>query len=637
MDKKKKLLALLSSANHPVTGKELSSRLNVSDRTIRNYIREINEEKLIIQSSSNGYWITVLDSPCNKRKIESSLVYDFSSQNERLLYIAERIITSSEEADLYDIADDIYISYSTIEKDLIQIRGIIKDFHLTLLRGNGKATIQGSEESKRSFIRYLLSQQDSATVQNTLHAICEDIHIPFDTLKDLIIYQTRQQKLYASDYAIKNILTHVIITLSRLQNKYSLQLQSSPSAKEKEPESICAANIIQEIETNYNIMFNTEEKNQLIFLLMSKTTRLDHNNQTRKYTQDFISLEYIEFTKQLVENINYIYYIDLNDSDFINFFSLHLKNVLFRWNNNTFNTNPFSDQIFIQNPLIYDIAVYIANEIRNRCHCKLNKDEITFISLHIGAVIEKKAEESHTYKALLIMNEYYYPVSNYLYQFQKEFQNKIDIVSIMQSIHSIDTEGIDFIIDASGEQNRSYAVPMVYISPLFDRKDLNKVYDFLNKLIDQQHTNTMKHQFHSFFSKDMFELEHYELDANAMIRYISQKLIDAGIAPASFTQSVLEREEITSTSFDNKVAIPHSILCSTSRNCSYVIVNKTPMKWGYFEVNIIIMIGINHNQRRFFKELYSNLLEKLQDMTIIQELIKVKSYDAFIKLLTGEC
>ena len=601
MDKKKKLLALLSSANHPVTGKELSSRLNVSDRTIRNYIREINEEKLIIQSSSNGYWITVLDSPCNKRKIESSLVYDFSSQNERLLYIAERIITSSEEADLYDIADDIYISYSTIEKDLIQIRGIIKDFHLTLLRGNGKATIQGSEESKRSFIRYLLSQQDSATVQNTLHAICEDIHIPFDTLKDLIIYQTRQQKLYASDYAIKNILTHVIITLSRLQNKYSLQLQSSPSAKEKEPESICAANIIQEIETNYNIMFNTEEKNQLIFLLMSKTTRLDHNNQTRKYTQDFISLEYIEFTKQLVENINYIYYIDLNDSDFINFFSLHLKNVLFRWNNNTFNTNPFSDQIFIQNPLIYDIAVYIANEIRNRYHCKLNKDEITFISLHIGAVIE------------------------------------IDIVSIMQSIHSIDTEGIDFIIDASGEQNRSYAVPMVYISPLFDRKDLNKVYDFLNKLIDQQHTNTMKHQFHSFFSKDMFELEHYELDANAMIRYISQKLIDAGIAPASFTQSVLEREEITSTSFDNKVAIPHSILCSTSRNCSYVIVNKTPMKWGYFEVNIIIMIGINHNQRRFFKELYSNLLEKLQDMTIIQELIKVKSYDAFIKLLTGEC
>lgn len=637
MDKKKKLLALLSTANHPVTGKELSSRLNVSDRTIRNYIREINEEKLIIQSSSNGYWITVLDSPCNKRKIESSLVYDFSSQNERLLYIAERIITSSEEADLYDIADDIYISYSTIEKDLIQIRGIIKDFHLTLLRGNGKATIQGSEESKRSFIRYLLSQQDSATVQNTLHAICEDIHIPFDTLKDLIIYQTRQQKLYASDYAIKNILTHVIITLSRLQNKYSLQLQSSPSAKEKEPESICAANIIQEIETNYNIMFNTEEKNQLIFLLMSKTTRLDHNNQTRKYTQDFISLEYIEFTKQLVENINYIYYIDLNDSDFINFFSLHLKNVLFRWNNNTFNTNPFSDQIFIQNPLIYDIAVYIANEIRNRYHCKLNKDEITFISLHIGAVIEKKAEESHTYKALLIMNEYYYPVSNYLYQFQKEFQNKIDIVSIMQSIHLIDTESIDFIIDASGEQNRSYAVPMVYISPLFDRKDLNKVYDFLNKLIDQQHTNTMKHQFHSFFSKDMFELEHYEPDANAMIRYISQKLIDAGIAPASFTQSVLEREEITSTSFDNKVAIPHSILCSTSRNCSYVIVNKTPMKWGYFEVNIIIMIGINHNQRRFFKELYSNLLEKLQDITIIQELIKVKSYDAFIKLLTGEC
>lgn len=122
MDKKKKLLALLSSANHPVTGKELSSRLNVSDRTIRNYIREINEEKLIIQSSSNGYRLSTLDSTCNQ-KPDNSFVYDFSSQNERLLYISERIITSSQDADLYDIADEIYISYSTMEKDLIQIRG----------------------------------------------------------------------------------------------------------------------------------------------------------------------------------------------------------------------------------------------------------------------------------------------------------------------------------------------------------------------------------------------------------------------------------------------------------------------------------------------------------------------------------
>ena len=148
-------------------------------------------------------------------------------------------------------------------------------------------------------------------------------------------------------------------------------------------------------------------------------------------------------------------------------------------------------------------------------------------------------------------------------------------------------------------------------------------------------------KYNSFLRPGITEEEKLEIgkifNSFGKMKIVPEKLIDAGIAPASFTQSVLEREEITSTSFDNKVAIPHSILCSTSRNCSYVIVNKTPMKWGYFEVNIIIMIGINHNQRRFFKELYSNLLEKLQDMTIIQELIKVKSYDAFIKLLTGEC
>ena len=81
----------------------------------------------------------------------------------------------------------------------------------------------------------------------------------------------------------------------------------------------------------------------------------------------------------------------------------------------------------------------------------------------------------------------------------------------------------------------------------------------------------------------MFELEHYESDANAMIHYISEKLIDAGIAPASFTQSVLEREEITSTSFDNRVAIPHSILCSTSRED--FLKNFTVIYWKSFRIS----------------------------------------------------
>ena len=88
MDKKKKLLALLSSANHPVTGKELSSRLNVSDRTIRNYIREINEEKLIIQSSSNGYRLSTLDSTCNQSPTIPSFMIFHHKMN--VFYISRR-------------------------------------------------------------------------------------------------------------------------------------------------------------------------------------------------------------------------------------------------------------------------------------------------------------------------------------------------------------------------------------------------------------------------------------------------------------------------------------------------------------------------------------------------------------------
>lgn len=63
----------------------------------------------------------------------------------------------------------------------------------------------------------------------------------------------------------------------------------------------------------------------------------------------------------------------------------------------------------------------------------------------------------------------------------------------------------------------------------------------------------------------LFEKNHYENSVEDMIRYMAEKLVALGIAPEAFTDSVLEREAVTPTSFDNKVAIPHSIVCSTQK------------------------------------------------------------------------
>ena len=71
-----------------------------------------------------------------------------------------------------------------------------------------------------------------------------------------------------------------------------------------------------------------------------------------------------EILYEIIKQVKTIYYIDLYDTDFINFFTVHLSNALFRCRHNVSIRTPLSDEIFIQNPLIYEIAVFIAQEIK---------------------------------------------------------------------------------------------------------------------------------------------------------------------------------------------------------------------------------------------------------------------------------
>ena len=83
------------------------------------------------------------------------------------------------------------------------------------------------------------------------------------------------------------------------------------------------------------------------------------------------------------------------------------------------------------------------------------------------------------------------------------------------------------------------------------------------------------------------------------------------------------------------MAIPHSIVCSTQKNIGFVIVNEKPLRWGTFDVQIIMMIGVNHQQRMDFKYVYSNLLEHFENSTTVEKLIHASDFHNFIDILTS--
>ena len=122
MNNLQKLLTVLKQSDTPLSSRQLSSLLSVSDRSVRNYIKELRNAGEQITANENGYlWIGIKndepESPGNK----SQALFAFATPEERINYIIERLILAKSGLDLYDLADSIYISYSTIEKDMIRV------------------------------------------------------------------------------------------------------------------------------------------------------------------------------------------------------------------------------------------------------------------------------------------------------------------------------------------------------------------------------------------------------------------------------------------------------------------------------------------------------------------------------------
>lgn len=119
-DKRTQLLKILSDASQSISSAALANMLGTSERTVRNYIKAINEEgKAVITSSREGY------------RLESHTASLDTLPNEaesRVWKVLSDLLTSKEGVNAFDEAEALYVSSSTILNTVIpQVKEIAKE------------------------------------------------------------------------------------------------------------------------------------------------------------------------------------------------------------------------------------------------------------------------------------------------------------------------------------------------------------------------------------------------------------------------------------------------------------------------------------------------------------------------------
>ena len=617
--------------NQICTSNYLSTYFSVSSRTIKNYVKEINQLfPDIIQSTSRGYVLT----KTNFADLTDSLPPQ--SSEERISYILNGLLelVPDQYLNLFDLCDELYVSYSTLKNEITKLKNKIADYDLKIITKNDSIAILGSETEKRKLISDLLYQESARGFMN--YSIIQNKFPAIDITFIQMIFMDafREHHYFINDYSLISLVLHAAISIDRILNtNYNSEVIVKTEAINAHIYTL-TEEIVQEFEKHFSIHFVDAEIYELALLILSRTTSIDYASINESNISKYIRQEYLELAKDLLNNIQSIYLTDLSQEQMLNNFALHLQNLFIRSNNHSLNKNPLTTSIKTSYPFLFDIAVNMSASIRKKTGLVLNDDEISFIAIHLGCMIVEKNTISRKISVALFCPHYYETVQNLTKQINDSFYSDLNILSVITNENQIeDLKDIDLIISIL-PLTRQIAIPHLEVGLFINAQDIEKIKSTIHQLKHKKQQNDFEKHLRLLLLPSFFKKEMEFSSSHQCIAYLCKNLTDQGYADDNLYQEIIERENISSTAYGT-FAIPHSIRMESEKTILSVLIPKKPIPWDGHPVSLVMMICINKNDRKIFQYIYETISAVLIEKKNVELLSKCNSYEQFIKTFVG--
>ncbi|MCG6522422.1 PTS sugar transporter subunit IIA, partial [Vibrio parahaemolyticus] len=102
-------------------------------------------------------------------------------------------------------------------------------------------------------------------------------------------------------------------------------------------------------------------------------------------------------------------------------------------------------------------------------------------------------------------------------------------------------------------------IPFVYVNPYLNRKDYDNIQSKFIQIKDKKNILTVQNHLEMYFSESLFMKNIYLDSAKDYIKFMGNILYENKYVKPNYIDDVLIREKMSSTAFNNNVAIPHSM------------------------------------------------------------------------------
>lgn len=608
--------------NHPsgITRETLSKNFNVSERTIRNEINEIDDFLIMNQFEpcyygSNGYY-TAGDSDEIRSAIRNQMSNDnYLPQNrkERNIYILLELL-DYDDIQISEISDEIFVSRSTVIANLKEIEKFyLSNTSLILKNTSNRLALIGSEYDKRKVFIRLLTECLSNNLYLFFLTLCYQFNYFSEqqlfTFYDYLVQLCNSQNIVISDRSLQMINVAFLWCLDRIKNGFSIEaLVSDQSDIEMD---------YQQISNYFNVPLGQKEINYFDSILsMVKIQQLDNKHIPDDKSKHITDL----FIKQICKNYA------LNEELFMAYsqnIQTHIKSMIQCLTHSVIENDnqSLASMIKTKYPFPYEIATEIIPIVKKEIGIQIPESEICYIAIHIALIFESNKQKINvaiicgsglaTAKIIeMRIKEYFNTrinlVGTYpLYLLDKAIQdNQLDLILTSISIEPIKD------------------IPIIVINELLSDNDIRNI---------EKYTNQSLYVF-SQQKKDAFELKESlfiilqnNLNDEQIIEAMSSLLFKEHMISnqKQFIHSVFYRESLHSTKFGN-IWIPHPMSYLTDDSSVVVGLRKD-------RGQIIFLVTIGKNDTTKFASFYSRISSLVDNAQLASQLLNCNSFNNFNK------
>lgn len=623
-----------------VSTERLVAKYNVTDRTIRNDIQEINSvlEKngaVIKLKRKYGYYIEVLEHSLYESFLmeieeKSTDQMELESSQDRIRYILNILLFANEYMSFNDIMDKVYISKNTLSNYIRTIKKILDKYHLEYIsKQNAGIKIIGSEDDKRRCIMENVITCDFDTYitgftkeERTLFS-----GIDLDYLKRITLYELKRRNIETSDYNLKNLIIHLALMIARVKNNNYMNAVDI----ETDHSIMCIIDsLCKEIEEHYDIAVSRGEKIYMYLHLVANT------HMEAAYIDDEWLRDSIDKMLGLIYD-NYKFDIRSDKVLLENLFR-HLKSIFTSKSFGLNIRNPLLNTIKNNYPLAFEITLTAASKVFVTDPFTLNEEDVGYVAVHIGAAIEILFSKKMEKKSVILVCGSGQATTRMLQaKVNMYFQDKISIVKTASyneymNMSEEDLQGIDFAI--STVMLNTGKLPQVTVDFALKNRDLELISRFLSKMnLDGEGDKSQ------FFHEDLFVKMEQAASKEELLNLLFQMLKDKDIVDEFFIDSVYEREKLGKTNMNDIFALAHPMrLCAKDTKVAVAVLNQ-PVVWNEDDagnketVQIVFLLAIKQGVQKDIEQLYDSMIEIVNDTKLQQKILNAGDFEEFSKVL----